>query len=117
MVFYNEVKPQEEGAGKLVEKEFHDLWHGLKVPNDVDLLKQLANGAFFSTSFYVLGAHHHDLEGLQVTNAETPVPKAPTTKKKGKKGGAPRQRQVRITNTHLKGEIDLSKDFPVPGKS
>jgi len=98
MVFWNEIKPNEEGGGKLVEKEFHELWHSLKVPNDVDLLKQLAN------------------EGLQVTNAETLVPKAPGTKKKGKKGGAPRQRQVRITNTHLKGEIDLSKDFVVPGK-
>ncbi|KAF9452223.1 transcription initiation factor IIE, beta subunit [Macrolepiota fuliginosa MF-IS2] len=98
MVFWNEIKPDEEGGGKLVEKEFNELWHSLKVPNDVDLLKQLAN------------------EGLQVTNAETLVPKAPGTKKKGKKGGAPRQRQVRITNTHLKGEIDLSKDFIVPGK-
>jgi transcription initiation factor TFIIE subunit beta len=26
-------------------KEFNDLWHALKVPNDVDLLKQLASGA------------------------------------------------------------------------
>jgi hypothetical protein len=24
--------------------EFHDLWHSLKVPNEVDLLKQLASG-------------------------------------------------------------------------
>lgn len=24
--------------------EFHDLWHSLKVPNDVDLLRQLASG-------------------------------------------------------------------------
>jgi len=93
MVFWNEIKPTEESGGVPVEKEFHDLWHSLKVPNDVDLLKQLAS------------------EGLQVTAAETAVPKAPTTKKKGKKGGAPRQRQVRITNTHLKGEIDLQKDY------
>lgn len=46
MVFYNELKPEEEGAGKLVEEEFRKLWHDLKVPNDVDLLKQLANGTF-----------------------------------------------------------------------
>lgn len=51
-----------------------------------------------------------------MTAAEALVPKAPTTKKKGKRGGAPRQRQVRITNTHLKGEIDLSKDYVAPGK-
>jgi transcription initiation factor TFIIE subunit beta len=37
-------------------------------------------------------------------------------KKKGRKGGANRQRQVRITNTHLRGEIDLSKDYVAPGK-
>lgn len=50
MVFWNEIKPGEEGEGRLVEKEFLDLWHGLKVPNDVDLLKQLANGAFTTFS-------------------------------------------------------------------
>ena len=52
-----------------------------------------------------------------MTNAEALAPKAPSTKKKGKRGGAPRQRQVRITNTHMKGEIDLSKDYVAPGKS
>lgn len=26
--------------------EFNDLWHSLKVPNDVDLLRQLASGTF-----------------------------------------------------------------------
>lgn len=76
--------------------EFNDLWHALEVPNDVDLLKQLAS------------------EGLQATAAETVVPKPPTNKRKGKKS-APRQRQVRITNTHLKGQIDLSRDYVAPG--
>ncbi|KAF9439789.1 transcription initiation factor IIE subunit beta [Macrolepiota fuliginosa MF-IS2] len=71
MVFWNEIKLDEEGGGRLVEKEFNELWHSLKVLNDVDLLKQLAN------------------EGLQVTNAEMLMPKALGTKKKGKKGGAP----------------------------
>ncbi len=75
-----------------------DLWHELNVPDDVDLLRQLAT------------------EGLQVTASHAAPPKAPGGKKKGKKGGASRQRQVRITNTHLKGEIDLSRDFVVPGK-
>jgi transcription initiation factor TFIIE subunit beta len=55
------------------------------------------------------------VEGLQITAAETPMPKAPTTKKKGKRSG-PRQRQVRITNTHLKGEIDLSRNYSAPPK-
>ena len=118
MVFWNEIKPDEESGGMPVEKgavqsrlglrwllnfipdvEFNDLWHSLTVPNDVDLLKQLAS------------------EGLQATAAETVVQKAQTTKKKGKKS-APRQRQVRITNTHLKGQIDLSRDYvaPTPAK-
>lgn len=79
--------------------EFNDLWHSLRVPNEVDLPKQLES------------------EGLQVTNAQTLAPKASSSKKKGKRGGAPRQRQVRITNTHMKGEIDLSKDYVAPGKS
>jgi len=97
MVFWNEIKPDEEQGGMQVEKEFLDLWHSLEVPNDVDLLKQLAR------------------EGLQATTAETLVPKGPIPKKKGKKS-APRQRQARLTNTHLKGTIDLSKDYVHPGK-
>lgn len=59
MVFWNEIKPNEESGGLPVEQgewhssnlcisrpnvEFMDLWHELKVPNDVDLLKQLASG-------------------------------------------------------------------------
>ncbi|KAI6158699.1 hypothetical protein EDD17DRAFT_1621307 [Pisolithus thermaeus] len=114
MVFWNEIKPDEESGGKQVEKggsnraciirgfsrysvEFLDLWHQLKVPNDVDLLKALTS------------------EGLQATASEAPAPKAPSnTKKKGKRS-APRQRQVRITNTHLKGEIDLSRDYHASG--
>ena len=95
----------------LIAIEFHDLWHSLKVPNDVDLLRQLASGKLCSLLFAWLTLAHDFPEGLQVTAAETAAPKAPTTKKKGKKGGAPRQRQVRITNTHLKGEIDLQKDY------
>lgn len=29
---------------RLETLEFHDLWHSLKVPNEVDLLRQLASG-------------------------------------------------------------------------
>ncbi|KZT05202.1 transcription initiation factor IIE subunit beta [Laetiporus sulphureus 93-53] len=95
MVFWNEIKPDEESGGMSVEKEFNDLWHSLEVPNDVDLLKQLAS------------------EGLQATAAEIVTSKAPATKKKGKRS-APRYRQVRITNTHLRGQIDLSRDYIAP---
>ncbi|OSD03654.1 transcription initiation factor IIE subunit beta [Trametes coccinea BRFM310] len=97
MVFWNEVKPTEEQGGMPVEKEFHDLWHELEVPNDVDLLKALAS------------------EGLQATASAAPVVKPGGAKKKGKKS-APRHRQFRITNTHLKGTIDLSRDYVAPGK-
>lgn len=93
MVFWNEIKPDDESGGKHVEKEFFDLWHSLKVPNDIDLLKAL------------------HAEGLQATAEETPIPKAPSNMKKKGKRSAPRQRQAKITNTHLKGEIDLSKDY------
>lgn len=63
LVFWNEVRPDEEGAGKAVEKgtpfflaglfntkhclEFQDLWHTLTVPEEADLLKSLASGAPF----------------------------------------------------------------------
>jgi transcription initiation factor TFIIE subunit beta len=97
MVFWNEIKPEEELGGLPVEAEFIDLWHSLVVPTDTELLRDLAS------------------EGLQVTTAEFVAPKGPTGKKKGKRS-APKQRQVRITNTHLKGEIDLSRDYVAPGK-
>jgi len=95
MVFWNEIKPVEGTGGMPVEQEFRELWHGLKVPPDADLLKSLAS------------------EGLQATTAESLVPKGPIAKKKGKKS-APRHRPVRITNVHLKGDIDLSKDYAGP---
>jgi transcription initiation factor TFIIE subunit beta len=94
MVFYNEVKGDDQGPIE-VEKEFVDLWHSLKVPNETDLLKDLAS------------------EGLQATAAEATIPKTAMAKKKGKKT-VHRQRHAKITNTHLVG-IDLSKDY-IPAK-
>ena len=78
--------------------EFRDLWHGLKVPPEADLLKDLAS------------------EGLQATAGEALIPKGPLNRKKGKKS-APRKKQTRITNVHVKGEIDLSKDYVAPSAS
>ncbi|KDQ54466.1 hypothetical protein JAAARDRAFT_38133 [Jaapia argillacea MUCL 33604] len=97
MVFFNDIKSQEEGEGKPVEQEFRDLWHSLKVPEEPDLIRSLA------------------IDGLQATLAEAPAPKPTNAKKKGKKTGS-RQRPIRLTNTHLKGEIDLSRDYLPPGK-
>ncbi|KAI0651267.1 transcription initiation factor IIE subunit beta [Trametes meyenii] len=99
MVFWNELKPTEDQGGMRVEEEFLDLWHTLNVPNDVDLLRALES------------------EGLQATAAAAPVIKSgAAAKKKGKKSAA-RQRQIRLTNTHLKGTIDLSRDYVAPGAS
>ncbi|KAJ7693614.1 transcription initiation factor IIE subunit beta [Mycena rosella] len=97
MVFWNEIKPTEDSGGMPVEQEFMDLWHGLQLPDDVELRRELAK------------------EGLQLTTAAQ-APIRPTSKKKGKRGGAPRQRQVRLTNTHLSGDIDLTRDYAPPGK-
>ncbi|KAJ7785879.1 transcription initiation factor IIE subunit beta [Mycena metata] len=96
MVFWNEIKPTEDSGGVPVEKEFMDLWHDLKLPDDVELRRELAK------------------EGLQLTAAAQAPVRAPT-KKKGKRGGAPRQRQVRLTNTHL-ADVDLTRDYVPPGK-
>jgi len=90
MVFWNELP---EVAP--VESEFQQLWQSLHVPDDVDLLRSLES------------------EGLQATAAESLIPKGPQPKKKGKKA-APRRNQARITNTHLKADIDLSKDYVAP---
>ncbi|KAJ6501641.1 transcription initiation factor IIE subunit beta [Mycena vitilis] len=98
MVFWNEIKPTPDSGGAPVEQEFMDLWHGLNLPDDVELRRELAK------------------EGLQLTTAAQAPIRAQTGKKKGKRGGAPRQRQVRLTNTHLSGDIDLTRDYAPPGK-
>ncbi|OAX40748.1 hypothetical protein K503DRAFT_855122 [Rhizopogon vinicolor AM-OR11-026] len=110
MVFWNEIKPDDDSGGKQVEKEFFDLWHSLKVPNDVDLLRALQAGAYFVRFPYYL-LSDVPTEGLQATAEEAPILKASSNVKKKGKRAAPRQRQAKITNTHLKGEIDLSRDY------
>ena len=85
------------------------------MPNDVDLLKALSSGKsplMLAACHTILKKKTNDiLDGLAATTAEVVIPRAPAAKKKGKRGGAPRQRQVRITNTHLRGEIDLAGEF------
>lgn len=72
MVFWNEVKPKEMGEGILVEQEFLDLWHELKVPNDVDLLKQLENGALFVLFLSIYDTHHQRVYKQQMRNKQRP---------------------------------------------
>ncbi|KAG9096993.1 hypothetical protein FRC06_008122 [Ceratobasidium sp. 370] len=94
MVFRNDLTPEQ--GGKKVDDEFCKLWHELVVPPEADMLKSLES------------------EGLQITATESSAKTTGTQKKKGKKS-APRQRPVKITNTHLQG-IDLSKDYVAPPK-
>ena len=89
--------------------EFKDLWQKLKVPPEADLLKALSSGLHISRPFQAHSLKHHT-EGLKATEAESVIPKAPMGKKKGKKSN-PKHRPVRITNVHLKGDIDLSRDY------
>jgi len=101
----------------IVDSEFYDLWHSLPVPDDVDLLKALSSGKEpFCWKRVLHYTQDDNLDGLAATTAEVVAPKAPAAKKKGKRGGAPRQRQVRITNTHLRGEIDLAGEFAAQSK-
>ena len=37
----------------LTEPEFHDLWHNLNVPNEVDLLKQLQSGLLSQSACFL----------------------------------------------------------------
>ncbi|KAF8755615.1 General transcription factor IIE subunit 2 [Rhizoctonia solani] len=93
MVFRNDMTP--EMGGKKVDQEFIDLWNKLTVPPEADMIKALESGS----------SNQHRRIIFQVNGQQ---------KKKGKKS-APRQRPVKITNTHLQG-IDLTKDYAPPPK-
>lgn len=73
MVFFNEIKPKEDTGGMSVEQgkssvrnatselvlmsdtEFKDLWHGLKVPPDADLLRALSSGMIANCAICYFG--------------------------------------------------------------
>ncbi|KAB5590125.1 Transcription initiation factor IIE subunit beta [Ceratobasidium theobromae] len=112
MVFRNDVTP--EMGGKKVDDEFVKLWHGLVVPPEADMLKALESVFTTCITIHPHPFDHSPTEGLQITTAESSAKTTGPQKKKGKKS-APRQRPVKITNTHLQG-IDLSKDYAPPPK-
>ena len=90
----------------------------MKVPPDADLLKSLSSGKcilYFSACNDKVISYFVVAEGLKATEAETIIPKGPAIKKKGKKSSA-RHRPVRLTNVHLKGDIDLSRDYTPTSK-
>ncbi|PWN47640.1 hypothetical protein IE53DRAFT_401771 [Violaceomyces palustris] len=89
-VFWNPLRGDEV---KPIDDEFKTLWHELKVPDLVDLPKELEN------------------EGLTTADMlDAPIPGGGVVakKKKGKKGAG--SRRVKLQNTHLE-EVDLSKDY------
>ncbi|KAF8930143.1 hypothetical protein EDD21DRAFT_364128 [Dissophora ornata] len=71
-----------------MEPEFRDIWHGLVVPDEIDLPKELEKAG---------------LTHMQVFDKKGPgdLPKRKPVR---------RNRKMKITNTHMKG-LDLTKDF------
>lgn len=94
-VFWNPLRGKD---AKGVDDEFKELWHELKVPDLVDLPKEL------------------EREGLSTTDMlDAPISAAQLAanaknKKKKKGTGA---RRFKLQNTHLEG-VDLSQDFIKP---
>jgi hypothetical protein len=96
-VFWN---PIQGDIVKPIDAEFRELWHGLQVPNVVDLASDLESEGLTATKMYE-------------TAPKNQVAPAPAQRgKKGRRGAAPRK--FKLQNTHLKG-VDLSKDFVKPG--
>ncbi|KZO97600.1 hypothetical protein CALVIDRAFT_562945 [Calocera viscosa TUFC12733] len=92
-VFFNEV-PLDQGGGP-VDKEFQDIWHAQKVPDEDVIMSELQ-------SF-----------GQQTASVEIAPKFSGGIRKKGKKGAAKPNRRIKITNTHLNkiAGIDLTRDY------
>ncbi|KAG0053399.1 hypothetical protein BGZ83_001165 [Gryganskiella cystojenkinii] len=71
-----------------MDSEFRDIWHRLRIPDEMDLQKELSKAG---------------LTQMQVYDKKGPgdVPKRKPVR---------RNRKMKITNTHMKG-LDLTKDF------
>ncbi|GAK63003.1 transcription initiation factor IIE subunit beta [Moesziomyces antarcticus] len=94
-VFWNPLRGKE---AKGVDDEFKELWHELKVPDLVDLPKELEREGLTTT----------DMLDAPVSAAQLA---ANAKNKKKKKGSGPRR--FKLQNTHLEG-VDLSQDFVRP---
>lgn len=70
--------------------EFRDIWHRLRIPDEIDLPKELEKAG---------------LTHMQVFDKKGPgdIPKRKPVR---------RNRKMKITNTHMKG-LDLTKDFVI----
>ncbi|KAK3814225.1 MAG: hypothetical protein J3Q66DRAFT_345966 [Benniella sp.] len=74
-----------------MDKEFRDIWHRLRIPDEVDLPKELEKAGLTHMQVF-------DKKGP----GDTPKSKKPVR----------RNRKMKITNTHMKG-LDLTKDFVI----
>lgn len=70
-----------------VDKEFQDLWQDVRIPDDVDLEKEMSKA------------------NLQMMKQEKSM-KRPAPKQKKQ----PKARKIKLTNIHVKG-IDLTQDY------
>ncbi|KAF9095581.1 hypothetical protein BGX29_001572 [Mortierella sp. GBA35] len=73
-----------------MDQEFRDIWHRLRIPDEIDLPKELEKAG---------------LTHMQVFDKKGPgdIPKRKPVR---------RNRKMKITNTHMKG-LDLTKDFVI----
>ncbi|KAG0222638.1 hypothetical protein BGW42_006414 [Actinomortierella wolfii] len=83
VLYWNDVR-----YNTAMDKEFRDIWHRMRVPDETDLPKELVKAGL---------AH------MQVQDKKGPgeVKKQKTARK---------NRRMKITNTHMK-DLDLTKDF------
>ncbi|KAF9941200.1 hypothetical protein BGZ67_005653 [Mortierella alpina] len=86
VLYWNDVR-----YNTAMDQDFRDIWHKLRIPDEVDLPKELEKAG---------------LTHMQVFDKKGP---GETPKRKQVR----RNRKMKITNTHMK-DLDLTKDFVLP---
>ncbi|SCZ94435.1 BZ3500_MvSof-1268-A1-R1_Chr12-2g03897 [Microbotryum saponariae] len=109
-----------------IDDEFLKLWKKLKAPTKEELSVQLNEGrgtpnrsTFIVNSSTDAASYLRSIAGL--TTASTVASDLPRNQNKnprgkGRKGPGSANRRIKLTNTHLKGKVDLSKDYTPPGR-
>ncbi|KAM0786155.1 hypothetical protein ACM66B_006962 [Microbotryomycetes sp. NB124-2] len=107
-VYLNEMPEQNS-----IDKEFRDLWSTLKTPIEDELANELRSGPSATqqnAQWFVVALtrfHRHPSAGLSAASAANKA--APVVVKKKAKGRKSSNRRVKIVNTHLRGQVDLSR--------
>jgi transcription initiation factor TFIIE subunit beta len=103
----------------VADAEFRQLWNELKTPIADELALELKSGQSSPPIALLLlpaRAYSEPTAGLNAASS-VPIPVvAAVKKKKGRKGPGSHNRRLKITNTHLKGQVDLSKDYTPGGR-